>query len=304
MLSSVLSDLFRSWRERRRMQSFATARVPIPPTTSSRSMAPGWQIFGDTNALQAPFDVAVVMPTILRPTVLQAVESVFAQSKDLRIQLLLGVDAPLGDSERLLQLLRRAPSHVTSCLFYPGYSTSVRHGGVHASRDGGSLRSILTYIANARRVAYLDDDNWWHREHLQTMVAAITGHDWAYALRWFVHPETREPVTQDVWESVGPGRGVYEERFGGWVDPNCLMIDKIACEGAVRWWCIPLWGDEKAMSADRRVYDYLQRHGEPGCTDAATVYYLLDPHDLMHANRMELIGEAYERAGRRMPAAA
>lgn len=305
MLGSVLSDLLRGWRKKPRAKHApGMARVPIPPTSSMRTMPPGWQIFGDDSGMQSPFDVAVVMPTILRPTVIQAVESVFAQSPRLRIQLLLGVDAPLGPPEALPRLLQRSPNHVTSCLFYPGYSTSVRHGGVHTARDGGSLRAILTYLANSRLVAYLDDDNWWEGDHLKAMVEAMPGHDWVYSMRWFVHPVTREPIAQDIWESVGPGRGVYEQRFGGWVDPNCLMLDKIACEGAIRWWCTPLWGDEKAMSGDRRVYDYLQRHGEPGCTNLATVYYVLDSQDVMHSKRVEVMGEAYARAESRVRAAA
>ena len=37
----------------------------------------------------------------------------------------------------------------------------------------------------------------------------------SYALCWFVHPHSLRPICVDVWETMGPNRGVYRERFGG-----------------------------------------------------------------------------------------
>ena len=48
-------------------------------------------------ALQTPFDFAVVMPSILRPTIADAIASVFAQDFPGRVQLLIGVDEPIGE---------------------------------------------------------------------------------------------------------------------------------------------------------------------------------------------------------------
>jgi len=298
MLGRVLSDLYQAWRKRRSAVRMNRAG-PTGERESFSTACVGWQVFGRTGDLQSSFDVAVVMPTVVRPTVLAAIQSVFDQSSSIRIQLLVGIDTALNSDRHLIDLLRRTPLHVTSFLFYPGYSTSVRHGGPHLARDGGSLRSVLTYLANARLVAYLDDDNWWHPEHLSTMLDAIKGRDWAHSLRWFVHHQSREPICPDIWESVGPGKGVFAERFGGWVDPNCLMIDKIACEGAIRWWCTPLTGDRQGMSGDRRVYDYLQHQGPPGSTGRPTTFYILQPDDLMHPTRVDLMGSAYSDADRK-----
>jgi glycosyltransferase involved in cell wall biosynthesis len=237
------------------------------------------------------------MPTIGRHQIFDAVRSVFAQ-KDVRsIQLLIGVDAPIGDFGDIIELLEGTPSHVTVCLFYPGYSTSVRHGGLHPSRDGGTLRATLTYLANARYVAYLDDDNWWDPTHLKKLLAAIDGRDWAFSHRWFVHPESKHVVCEDSWESVGPGKGIFLEKFGGWVDPNCLMLDKLACEPVIRWWGIPLPGDQKAMSADRHVYDFLQRKSAPGEVTEPTVFYTMQPQDVIHPQRLRVMGELYDKAG-------
>jgi hypothetical protein len=145
--------------------------------------------------LQRPLDIAVVMPTLLRPTLLDAVRSVYAQSVDGRIQILIGIDKPEGDPAVIDAVVAERPSHCVVTIFYPGYSTSVRHGGLHPARDGGTLRTVMFYLANARHVALLDDDNWWHPDHLRHLRAAIEGRDWAYALRWYVHPATRRPIS-------------------------------------------------------------------------------------------------------------
>jgi hypothetical protein len=245
---------------------------------------------------QHPFDVAVVMPTVLRPSATAAIRSVLAQRDIGRLQLLIGIDAPLGEMRVIEDAVRDAPPHIAVQVFDPGYSTSVRHGGLHPARDGGALRTILSYLANSRYVAYLDDDNWWHEDHLASLLAAVQGHDWAWAARHFVHPRTRAVVCEDTWESIGPGAGCFAMQ-GGWVDPNGLLIDKLVCEPVLRWWSIPIPTDPKAMSADRHVFDALQKHFRGRGTGRATVFYQLDPEDSMHPIRRQWMGEAWVRAG-------
>ena len=235
------------------------------------------------------YDVAVVTPTTLRPTLKQAVQSVFAQRFDGTGQLLLGIDQVSGDRKILDELLANRPPHWTIAIFDPGYSTSVRHGGLHAARDGGALRTILSYAANSRFVAYLDDDNAWSADHLASLLKTIAGFDWAYSARWFADPETLEPLCEDIWESVGPDRGVFRESFGGFVDPNSMLIDKQACESVLRWWAVPMQGDVKGMSADRNVFSVLRTNFRGVATRLATCYYRLDPSDGLHGKRMEKI---------------
>jgi hypothetical protein len=54
---------------------------------------------------ESTFDVAVVMPTILRGGLVTAARSVYAQDFDGRIQLLIGIDNPIG-SLKLLETIR------------------------------------------------------------------------------------------------------------------------------------------------------------------------------------------------------
>lgn len=261
-------------------------------------LIPQFKVFGAEHDLQRPFDAAVVMPTLGRPEIVAAVESVYRQTNVRRLQLLIGIDKPLYALDPLMEVLECAPDHVTPCLFYPGYSTSVRHGGVHEAKDGGAIRSILTLSANARYVCYLDDDNWWDPRHVSVLIGVITGRHWAFSRRWFVHPETRRTICADEWESVGPNRGGFAKIFGGFVDPNCLMIDKLSCWQAIPLWNMPLQGDAKGMSADRNVFNFLRGHGEPGMTEIPTVFYVIDPRDAIHDMRLQMMGERYAAAGR------
>ena len=248
-------------------------------------------------SLQKPADFAVVMPTVLQPTITDAVQSVFNQRFDGTIQLLIGIDTGHYELARVEQLCRSVPDRRSVFLFYPGYSTSRRYGGLHPGRDGGSLRTVLSYLANSRYVAYLDDDNWWSEDHLSTMYSVLSaGAEWAYALRWFVHPDSRQPICRDEWESVGPDAGF----FSGWVDPNCLAIDKIACEAVLRWWSIPAPNSVKCMDADRNVFHILSTKYCGAPTNRHSVFYKITETDSMHPHRLKIIGEQrYHAAGKR-----
>jgi hypothetical protein len=250
----------------------------------------------DAEALQQPMDVAVVIPTVLRPSLVQAVQSVFAQEFEGRVQILVGVDRPEGAVDLLDQACANRPSNCFVQAVYPGYSTAACNGGLALAADGGALRCVLTLLANSQYVAYLDDDNWWGPAHLASMRSALAGAQWAFALRWFVHPDTERPVAVDRWESVGPGQGVFGPRLGGFVDPSCLMIDKMACPDAVLAWNFPLMSDD-AKSADRRVFQLLNSRYRGAGTGAATVHYRMSPADEMHQYRLGWLGNAYEAAG-------
>ncbi|HMA49054.1 MAG TPA: glycosyltransferase family A protein [Magnetospirillaceae bacterium] len=245
-------------------------------------------------SLQQPFDVAVVMPTILRPEIAPALASIFSQNFSGRIQVLVGIDVARGDPSLVQAACALRPANCVVQLFYPGYSTSGRHGGLGEAWDGGVLRTVLSFLANSRLVAYLDDDNWWHPNHLHLLAGAIRDRDYAFSQRWFVHHRTGRIVARDDWESLGPGRGIYS---GGFVDPNCLMLNKIRCADILPLWTKPLRGDPKAMSADRTVFAALAERFQAGAVGQPTVYYRLDPNDVMHAERMKAMGPLYAQAG-------
>jgi hypothetical protein len=223
-----------------------------------------------TPDLQTPFDVGIVMVTVVRETLPQALRSVFAQAFTGRIQVLIGVDRWAGDRAIVEQLRAQAPSHVAVTLLDLGYSTSQRNGGLYPSHYGGSLKTVLSYAANSRYVTYLDDDNWYAPDHVATMLAAVAGNAWAFSLRHFVDAQSGEPLCPDTWESLGPGLGVYAQAQGGFVDTNCFLIDKLACNDVFPEWAMTRFAG--GTGGDRQVLEKLR--GRPwGTNGAHTLFY-------------------------------
>jgi hypothetical protein len=251
--------------------------------------------YGDMD-LQTRFDVAVVIPTLLRPQLRVALHGIFRQRFIGRIQVLVGIDKPVGDLSVIDAACAARPPHCAVQVFWPGYSTAARHGGMTRAGDGGALRCVLTYLANAPFVAYLDDDNWWGPDHLAQLRGVTEQADWGFSLRWFVHPDTRRPAGVDIWESVGPGKGVFNEQFGGFVDPSCLMINKTKCPVAAPHWNFPLCRGDIG-TADRAVFKFLaSRHSWRG-TGKPTAFYTMNPNDGRHDWRVRVLGAAYAKAG-------
>lgn len=223
-----------------------------------------------TNGLQHPFDVAVVIATVVRPTILQAVRSIFAQDFSGRVQVLIGIDRWVGERGAIDALLSECPSHMAVTVVDLGYSTSQRNGGLYPSAYGGALKTLLTWAANSRLVTYLDDDNWWAPDHLSTLVPALEGRAWAFCLRHFVDANSGELLCPDTWESVGPGRGVYASAQGGFIDTNCFLIDKMACHEVIGEWAMTRFAG--GAGGDRQVLQRLRPMpwGESG---RHTVFY-------------------------------
>ena len=224
--------------------------------------------------MQESFSVAVVMPTTLRPGIRRAVESIFDQDIDSRIQIMIGIDKALGDKRILDELSHNCPENIAITVFDPGYSTSVRHGGIYSNQFGGALRTILSYAANSRYVTYLDDDNWYAPNHLSDLLNAIPGYACAYSLRWFVNENTYEIICEDDFISVGPGKGIFAKNLGGFVDTNCLILDKMKCHMLLPLWCTALFPD--GSGEDRQVFKMLNARFAFNSTGRSSVYYVLE----------------------------
>ncbi len=216
-------------------------------------------------------DVAVVIPTVMRASLLRAVRSVFDQSLDGRIQILIGIDQRQGDAALLDTLSRECPANVNLTILDLGYSTSRRHGGFYANHYSGSLRTILSYAANSKYVAYLDDDDWWGRQHLSSLLSAIADKDWAFSYRWMVDRETGWPICRDEWDSIGPEAGINQQRFGGFVSPSNLLINKDTCHFILPYWSLSPFAD--GTGEDRLVFKELLKHPSWAATGQYTCYY-------------------------------
>jgi len=220
--------------------------------------------------IQTPFDIAVVIATVGRPTLAQAIRSIYAQRFAGRVQIMVGIDRWQGDRAGFDALVAECPSHVTLTQLDLGYSTSHRNGGLYPSSYGGALKTILSYAANSRHVAYLDDDNWYEPDHLATLLKAVHGNAWAFALRNFIESRSGDFLCPDTWESVGPHRGVYAKAQGGFVDTNCYVIDTLKCADVFPEWAMTRFAG--GTGGDRQILARL-RSRPWGATEAHTVNY-------------------------------
>jgi hypothetical protein len=233
-------------------------------------------------------DLAIVICTVCRESLLRAVASIYAQTHTGPIQVLIGVDVDqFGHESQLLDAItQECPPHFQVNWINLGYSTSARHGGVHSCFYGGSLRTSLSFLANSKYVMYLDDDDWLAPSHCADILKAIDGKAWAFAYSIYADGNDSRGLCADGIESVGVGKGIYAERFGGFVRPSGLTLDKTKVPQLLH-----LWSSSPFPSGDgedRLIFDHL-RHIEHGCTENASVYCALDPKDGMHEKRMAFI---------------
>jgi tetratricopeptide (TPR) repeat protein len=229
--------------------------------------------------------LAVVIATICRDSLIRAVRSIYTQKFSGKMQILIGVDCDPDNRAATLKSILEAecPENISLLWLDPGYSTSRRHGGLHSSVYGGSLRSALTLLADSEFVMYLDDDDWLTADHCASIMAAIEGKKWAFAYSIYADGNLGKALCVDELESVGIGKGVFAKRFGGFVRPSGMVINKMQTLPIIHLWaCSPFpTGDGE----DRLIFDQLRK--EPcGCTNKATVYYTLDPRDAMHPQRL------------------
>ncbi|MEM8588227.1 MAG: class I SAM-dependent methyltransferase [Pseudomonadota bacterium] len=222
-------------------------------------------------------EAAVIIPTILRDQLRRAVRSVFEQDLKGSIQIMLGIDHAEGSRQIVEELKAECPANRSITVLDLGYSTSSFRDGFYFNWSGGAIRTILSYAANSRYLAYLDDDNWWAPNHVSSLLKAIEGADWAYSYRWYVDPATQRPLFIDEWESIGPDKGVSPATRKGFVDTNCLMIDKQKCHWDLPAWCIA--SNQKGAGVDRVVFDRLRSQRKPAATELATAFYVFRAAD-------------------------
>ncbi len=176
------------------------------------------------------FDVAVVIPTLISHSLERAVRSVFKQDFKGKIQIMVGLDYPCGNKEQLWALQLQCPKNVQMDVLHLGYSTRANSTGLYYGYGGGALRTILTFAANARYVAYLDDDNYYEPYHISSLMDLIQSrnYDWVISDRYPIHAKTGKRLPDEIipWEN---------EKM---IDTNCILIDKIKCHEAIHGWAV------------------------------------------------------------------
>ena len=195
--------------------------------------------------------IMVITPTTGKDTLKQAVESVAEQTVEVEHLLVAdGRDA------------------INNAYFY-----SSAHRIVLPENVGGNgwyghrVYAAMPLMVNADYILFLDEDNWFEPNHVETMVNKIKSKNlmWAYSLRR-ICDERGQYVCDDDCESLGRYPAFYDHLLN-FVDTNCYCFRREYLVTVAHSF-YGQWG------ADRGFYKFTAKHLPAfGCTGEATVNY-------------------------------
>jgi glycosyltransferase involved in cell wall biosynthesis len=167
--------------------------------------------------------VTVITPTTGASYLRQAIESVKNQTYD-NIQHLVVVD---GNHPRAIPILQDYP-HVD--LIKLPYSTGKDRF------NGHRIYGASIYLARGEYVCFLDEDNWFDPEHIESLMKVINNKfAWAFSLRKIVDSDGNY-VCNDDCESLGKWPSVLNEQ-DFFVDVGCFFLPKsIALQTSPIWY--------------------------------------------------------------------
>jgi glycosyltransferase involved in cell wall biosynthesis len=186
--------------------------------------------------------ITVITPTTGAPCVRQALESVKNQTYK-NIQHLVVVDGqPKG------RVIASEYSHID--LVDLPYATG------KDQYNGHRIYGAMTYIANGDFLCFLDEDNWYEPNHIESLVNIISkGNKWAYSLRKIVGQEGQY-ICNDDCESLGKWTSVINDKF---IDVNCFMIPKVSALGFSPYWYRRARHPQEQPEVDRILSPYMMQ---------------------------------------------
>jgi len=186
--------------------------------------------------------VTVITPTTGAPCLRQALDSVKNQTYD-NIQHLVVVDGqPKG------RVIAREYPHID--LVDLPYSTG------QDQYNGHRIYGAMTYIAKGDFLCFLDEDNWYEPNHIETLVDVMSkGNKWAYSLRKIVSQDG-EYICNDDCESLGKWTSVINDKF---IDVNCFMIPRISALGFSPYWYRRARHPQEQPEVDRILSPYMMQ---------------------------------------------
>ena len=123
--------------------------------------------------------------------------------------------------------------------------------------NGHRIYGAMTYIANGDFLVFLDQDNWFEPDHIETLVKVIeAGNDWAYSLRKIVSQEGQY-ICNDDCESLGEWKSVLNDNF---IDVNCYMIPKAAALGFSPYWYRRARHPQEQPEVDRILSGFMMQN--------------------------------------------
>jgi glycosyltransferase involved in cell wall biosynthesis len=188
------------------------------------------------------FLVSVITPTIGRPELRRCIMSVFNQSYK-NIQHIIVVDGEhyRKQASKVIRGLSKRIRDRLDIVYLP-YSTGLW---------GGCIYAAFPSIARGDYIVNCDDDNWFEKNHVESLLKTIGSYQWAYSLRNIAHGKC---IIREVCESLGYLHPVWDLLDEHHIATTCYFLPrKVALRIA------PLWYYKEQFGNDRQVYRNLQR---------------------------------------------
>ena len=223
--------------------------------------------------------IMVITPTTSKDTVLKAIESVTNQTIDTPVEHLVVFDGSRAESDFFM-----LEDGMHGCPTFMTLPENVGGNGWYGHR----VYAAMPLMVNADYILFLDEDNWFEPNHVETMIAKIKSKDlmWSYSLRRICN-EAGEYICDDDCESLGRYPTFYDHTIN-FVDTNCYCFKREYLVGVAHNF-YGQWG------ADRKFYKAAASALPAfGCTGEATVNYRA-PERLLEMFRQgnETIKRAY-----------
>jgi len=196
--------------------------------------------------------VMVITPTTGKDTINKAIESVHNQT--VFTEHLIVIDG---------QQVEKKNIHLKMNCHYLDLPENVGGNGWYGHR----VYAAMPLMVNADYILFLDEDNWFEPNHVETMINKIKSKDlmWSYSLRR-ICDERGQYVFDDDCESLGRNPTYYDHTLN-FVDTNCYCFKR---EYLVRV-AHNFYGQ---WGADRQFYSAASKLLPSfGCTGEATVNY-------------------------------
>lgn len=147
---------------------------------------------------EKPKTVTVITPTIASPKLIDAVQSVAAQTYEHVTHLIvldggryrdkfydITIDNPLLFDNKLKVKISMTPENTGADGFY-----------------GHRIYAGYPHLINSDYIFFLDEDNWYKPNHVETLVEVLKDNEFAYSLRE-IYDENKEYICDDNCESLG-----------------------------------------------------------------------------------------------------
>jgi glycosyltransferase involved in cell wall biosynthesis len=157
--------------------------------------------------------VTIITPTTGSEQLADAVRSVENQTYE-NIQYLVVVDGKERE-EKTREVLDSL-----SCTRYSLITLPQVTG--YEQYNGHRIYGAMTYIAEGEYLCFLDQDNWYEPNHVESLVHIAHEKMWAYSLRQIVD-QSGNYICNDDCESLGKWKSILGDHF---VDVGCFMIPK------------------------------------------------------------------------------